>query len=184
MPLLGTLHIMIIADRNAMRSSLCCQLAALLHQYGLSTDQYRFHTMRTVEDGLAHIFGNPPFKMDLIVCWDTQPARVHKIHGRPACARRDREGYRMVDVLSHFTDLRVPVIYVPAEPEAIGLDPDPTTSIGGMRDPFPEAGWFQREDTDVIPFVKSDDPTSRAHGQGCPLEVIAGMVNLIHPRAA
>jgi hypothetical protein len=176
---------MIIADRNALRSSLCCQLATLLQQSGLTRGQYSFHTHRTLEDGLAHLFCNPPFKMDLIVCWDTQPAREAKIHGRPACDQRTHEAARMATVLANFQDLKIPVIGIPADPAFIGEDPDPISTPGTMQDSFPNTRWFQQDGVEMIVYSDPFGPTTtRHHRDDAHLTFIDDLAQLVREPAA
>jgi hypothetical protein len=150
------IHALVIADRNAMRTSLCVQLARQLTMRGLQPSQYRFHTHRTVEDALSQMLGNPPYPTDLIVCWDNQPARAGSLHGRPACSPRSDEGARMGRVLSLFPSLRAPIITVRASTTIVPPDEDPTGTPAMHDDPLSEFDWFAQEDTRMIGYSEKE----------------------------
>lgn len=135
-----------------MRTSLCVQLARQLTMRGLQPNQYRFHTHRTVEDALSQMLGNPPYAMDLIVCWDYQPAREPSLHGRPSAPPRSDEGVRMGRALGLFPSLQTPIITVRASPRIVPADTDPTVSIAMRNDPLSSFDWFEQRDTWMIGY--------------------------------
>lgn len=173
----ATFHVYVVADRNAMRHALTQRTSAALYEAGLSPGQVSIHPLRTVEDALSRLFGNPSHMPAVIVCWDTQPPRAQKLLGRPACKQREHETTRLVRALAPFSDLHVPVIGVACDVSVVPNDKPKSDVLGDIP-----TSWLEGRDL----FSSDDSWTVRdlLTGHRCSTGALSLISQICLPNAA
>jgi hypothetical protein len=118
--MLQPLSFLVIADDVKLRFTLVEQLLTILLELGLGKDQFSILPFERSEDALSAMFANPPLLVDLIICWDLQPARAGVKGGRPTCNGRDGEAGRMHGVLGgYWATMMRPIVRVHGAPSEI-----------------------------------------------------------------
>lgn len=95
-----SLDVLIIADNAHLRFALSHQILLLLQNRGLPTSQVHVRTVARVADAVVLMCGNPPLKVDLVLCWELQPERDSTPADPRAVSESDQQAYLLFDVLS------------------------------------------------------------------------------------